>query len=190
MHESGIRGGSTVIFIQVCGLIFKIVVKFLHSCWHLNNYEQDKCHTQNKVLYPQDMVSTASAFSNCSMQGSRKFARGDLTLTMFFSDNEGERIQIPLKLGHHRLASEMPFKWRFTDGPMMAQHWMLAWFFRGWGPVRLKTLQFCNFSGEVRTPCPPPPLDPPMCSVLLSYSVAFSFSDYAFNFTLTIMIVM
>ena len=56
------------------------------------------------------------------MQGSRKFARGDLTLTMFFSDNEGERIQIPLKLGHHRLASEMPFKWRFTDGPMMAQH--------------------------------------------------------------------
>ena len=48
---------------------------------------------------------------------------------LFFSDNEGERIQIPLKVGHHRPSgetpwpsSETPFKWRFTGGPMMAQH--------------------------------------------------------------------
>ena len=33
-------------------------------------------------------------------------------------------IQIPLKVGHHR--------------PMMAQHWMMACFFRGYGPVLLK----------------------------------------------------
>ena len=44
---------------------------------------------------------------------------------------------------------------------------MLAWFFRGSGPVLLKIPIFCDFSGGggggggVRTPCPPP-LDPPM----------------------------
>ena len=66
----------------------------------------------------------------------------------FFSENEGERIQIlvPLKVGHHRPASETPFKWRFAGGPMMAQHWMLAWFFRGSGPVFLKNMYFCYFS--------------------------------------------
>ena len=29
--------------------------------------------------------------------------------------------------GHHRPASEKPFKLRFAGGPMMAQHWILAW---------------------------------------------------------------
>ena len=33
-----------------------------------------------------------------------------------------ERCQIPLKSGHHRPASETPFKWRFAGVPMMAQH--------------------------------------------------------------------
>ena len=32
------------------------------------------------------------------------------------------RFQITLKAGHHRPASETPFKWRFAGGPMMAQH--------------------------------------------------------------------
>ena len=50
------------------------------------------------------------------------FARGGPTLTGFFSDNDGERIQIPLKVGHHRPACETPFKWRFAGGPMMPQH--------------------------------------------------------------------
>ena len=31
-------------------------------------------------------------------------------------------IQIPLKSGHHRPASETPFKWRFAGGPMMTQY--------------------------------------------------------------------
>ena len=31
-------------------------------------------------------------------------------------------IQVPLKAGHHRPASETPFKWRFVGVPMMAQH--------------------------------------------------------------------
>ena len=37
---------------------------------------------------------------------------------------------------------------------------MLAWFFRGSGPVLLKNLYFCDFSGGSRPP--DPPLDPPM----------------------------
>ena len=43
---------------------------------------------------------------------------------------------------------------------MMAQHWMLAWFFRGSAPVLQKNYIFVVFQGGVRTPCPP--LDPPM----------------------------
>ena len=34
----------------------------------------------------------------------------------------GKKIQIALKAGYHRPASETPFKWRFAGGPMMAQH--------------------------------------------------------------------
>ena len=56
------------------------------------------------------------------------FARGGPTVTTFllFSFYEGKRIKIALKAGHHRPASETPFKWRFAGGPMMAQHLMLA----------------------------------------------------------------
>ena len=31
-----------------------------------------------------------------------------------------ERIQIPLKVGHHWPTCKTPFKWHFTDVPMMA----------------------------------------------------------------------
>ena len=34
----------------------------------------------------------------------------------------GERIQIPLKDGHYRLASKTPFQWHFPGGPVIAQH--------------------------------------------------------------------
>ena len=52
------------------------------------------------------------------------FARGGPTPKTFFVClvNEAERIQIPLKVGHHRPVRETPFKWRFGGGPMMAQH--------------------------------------------------------------------
>ena len=33
-----------------------------------------------------------------------------------------EGIQIPLKAGHHRPASEKSFKWRFAGVLMMARH--------------------------------------------------------------------
>ena len=50
--------------------------------------------------------------------------RGGPTLTTFLGDGW---IQKPLKSGHHRAIIGPSFKWRFAGGPMMAQHWMLAW---------------------------------------------------------------
>ena len=57
------------------------------------------------------------------------FVRGGSTLTTFFFNffifylmRGGGRIQIPLKVGHHRPASEMGFEWCFADVPIMAHH--------------------------------------------------------------------
>ena len=55
-----------------------------------------------------------------SMHGSRKFCQGVPTFS--FLDEGRERIQIPQERGHHRPVSETAFKWRFSGGPMMAQH--------------------------------------------------------------------
>ena len=52
-----------------------------------------------------------------------RFFRGSPTFFFFVLD---EVIQIPLKAGHHRSASETPFQWRSAGVPMMAQHWKLA----------------------------------------------------------------
>ena len=41
------------------------------------------------------------------------------TLTFFLLLFKGERIQISLKAGHHRPASEMAFRWRADDGPTL-----------------------------------------------------------------------
>ena len=55
------------------------------------------------------------------MRIQKVLAKGGPTLTLlYFLDDEG--FQIPLKAGHHRSASETPFKWRFAGVPMMAQH--------------------------------------------------------------------
>ena len=95
------------------------------------------------------------------MRGSRNFLPEWVQLWRFifsfFSDNEAGRIYIPLKVGHHRLASETPSKWRFAGGPIMAQHWMLAWFFRGSGPLLLRNPIFLWFLWGGGGP-----LDPPM----------------------------
>ena len=45
-----------------------------------------------------------------------------LFVCCFFSLMRGGRTQIPRLAGLQRPASEMPFKWRFVSGPMMAQH--------------------------------------------------------------------
>ena len=70
----------------------------------------------------------------------------------------GERIQIPLKAGHHRSASETPFfKWRLAGGPIIPNTECRLG--RGSGPVLPRNpiaLRFDRGSG------PPPPLDPRM----------------------------
>ena len=41
--------------------------------------------------------------------------------------------------------NDVSLKWLFAGGPMMAQHWILACFFRGSGPVLLKSHTFLWF---------------------------------------------
>ena len=61
--------------------------------------------------------------NNRDMHGSRKFCqRGSNSDNVFFQLMRGEPIRIPLKAGHHWLSSEMPLKWHFACGPMLAQH--------------------------------------------------------------------
>ena len=79
---------------------------------------------------------------------------------VFFVFFKGERIQISLKAGHHRPASETPL-----NGISLACRWwpnVECWpgrfdNFRGSGPVLLRNSIFLWFSGGggVRTPCPP-----------------------------------
>ena len=57
----------------------------------------------------------------CSCEDPESFVRGGPTLTFFWL-MRGDRIQIPLKSGHHRPASEAPFKWCFPGVQMMAKH--------------------------------------------------------------------
>ena len=49
----------------------------------------------------------------------KSFVRGGPIF--FFLVDEGERIQIPLKAGHHQHIRETPFKWHLAGGPIMAQ---------------------------------------------------------------------
>ena len=58
---------------------------------------------------------------NASLVFQESFVRGGPALTTFLAD-EGREDQITLKAGHHRPASEMPFKWRLAGGPVVAQH--------------------------------------------------------------------
>ena len=55
------------------------------------------------------------------MRGSSKFCQRGSNFDNFFKLMRGrERIQITLKAGHYRPASETPFKWRFAGRPMNA----------------------------------------------------------------------
>ena len=66
-------------------------------------------------------------FSLSYMRGSRKFCqRGSYSDKFFFYV---ERMKIPLTTGHHRPASEMPLKWRFAGGPLVANN--ICWLSSG-----------------------------------------------------------
>ena len=64
----------------------------------------------------------------CSCADPESFVRGGPILTtiffiiLFLVDKGRVRIQIPLLAGHQWPASETPFKWRFSGGPMVAKH--------------------------------------------------------------------
>ena len=60
-------------------------------------------------------------------------------------------IKIPLKAGHHRAAS-----WRPDEGLTLNSGQVALRFFSGSGPVLRRKPIFCDLSGLVRTPCPPP----------------------------------
>ena len=70
----------------------------------------------SKVTYPSHNKVNPCADPESFFRGGPTFLR------FFFKLIRGERIQIPLEMGHHRPASEAPFKWRFAGGPMVAQH--------------------------------------------------------------------
>ena len=57
------------------------------------------------------------------MRGSRTLCQieSKFEFIIFFQLMRGEKIKIPLLAGHHRPASETPFKWRFAGVTMMAQ---------------------------------------------------------------------
>ena len=60
-------------------------------------------------------------------RGSRKFCqRGSNTDNVFFLVDGMERVEMPLKMGHNRPASETTLKWRFAGVPIIAQHGMLG----------------------------------------------------------------
>ena len=72
----------------------------------------------------------------------------------------GERIQIPLKMGHYGV-SDSSFKWHFTSRLIMVKHWML-WFSRWSGSVLLRNpiaLWFSRWEreGGCEPLVPPPP---------------------------------
>ena len=56
-----------------------------------------------------------------SCADAENFVRGGSTFTVLFM-MRGGRIKIPLIAGHHRPASETPFKWRFAIRPIMAHN--------------------------------------------------------------------
>ena len=78
---------------------------------------QTRCHS----------MSTISPLAACADPES--FVRGGPTQTTFFGLflMMGERIQIALKVDHHRPAIKVPFKWCFAGGSMVAQYFRLAW---------------------------------------------------------------
>ena len=101
------------------------------------------------------------------MRGSRKFfQRG----SNFFLINEW--IQIPLKSGHHRPASEKPLKWRFAGVPMMVNIECWLGSFVIFQEIRTSIAQklyiFVIFRGGGGGSGPPvSPLDPHMLTTVL-----------------------
>ena len=109
------------------------------------------------------------------MRGSRMFCQREsnsdvIFFCFLFSDYEGEKIQKPLKVGHHVCvcacvraracvcAIYMASRWRADDGPTLNTGLVLQ---RFWTSIAKKKLYFYDFSGGDPDPLSPS-LDPPM----------------------------
>ena len=96
------------------------------------------------------------------MRGSRKFCQKRSNAdNVFFFSLMGEE----LSKYHYKRALFGPSAKRHLNGVSLAcrfwpkiESWLCSFtILRGSGPVLLKILYFCDFRGELRTPCPPPP---------------------------------
>ena len=103
----------------------------------------------------QKVLSEGSSFDNVSL------------CFFYFLVDEGIKDPNTTIMRHQRPASETPLKWRFTGGPMMAQHLITGLvalrFSIGSGPVFLRNPIFLLFfffffggggGGGERTACP------------------------------------
>ena len=104
-------------FAQLVSLLWLYVLRHLTSCSRLSEVE-----IPSKRLYmispcwqrrsTYDTVRISVALHSWTMHG----FRGSTILTTFFKLMRGERIQIPLKVGHY-------WPWCFAGAPMMAFCW-------------------------------------------------------------------
>ena len=72
----------------------------------------------------------------------------------FFLVDEGRGIQIPLKVSHHRPASEMAFRWPADDGPTLNAGLVVCCFQGFQTSIAKKPYIFVIFQGGP-DPCPP-----------------------------------
>ena len=100
-------------------------------------------------------ISVYYMVGNNIMCRSRKFCQrgsnSEVFLLLLFKLMRGERIQIPLKGGHHQPTREMPCKRHFPGGPKMAQYgiWLGSFvIFHGiWTSIAKKPYSFVIFHG-------------------------------------------
>ena len=83
------------------------------------NNEQTYYYVRSDSGHRRDLKWTILHSRFCCHADQDFFSEG---VQLFFLFLVNEWIQIPLKSGHHRPASETPFKWRFAGVQMMAQH--------------------------------------------------------------------
>ena len=106
------------------------------------------------------------------MRGSRKFCqRGSKfnnvpLFSPFFSwwGDRGSKYHYKSAIIDTPAKRHLGFHWLANDGPTLNADFVALWFFRVSRPVLQRNPIFLWFfrRGGVWTPCPPPPLDPPM----------------------------
>ena len=96
-------------------VINKIKISYKINCNLFDNFEDfpRKCFDEKLFRSDPDTITIQT------MRGSRKFCQKGSNTEVFLADGM-KRIEMPLKTGHHRPASETPL--RFVGVPIMAHH--------------------------------------------------------------------